>query len=138
MLTKQHIESILRANGVPPTAPEEEIRSVLISARFDNFDVDTALLILKENKETNETHVDTLHKVFHSDERLSASDISSLLGIHVAIPRDDITNITEIHTKVTHHDQFLIVTASLLLAIGAVLGYMYWSGTGLFFQYVAT
>ena len=43
---------------------------MLISARFDNDEVNAALVVLRENTKTNETRVDGLHKVFRTDEGL--------------------------------------------------------------------
>jgi len=90
MIEKKRIEDFLRANGVPATAPDEEIRSILLSASFNEYEVNTALLILKENTVSNKTHIDTLHKVFRSDNRLKPSEINSLLGISVNLSDNDI------------------------------------------------
>jgi len=94
MIEKTQVENFLRANGVPVTAPDEEIRSILLSASFDENEVNTALLILKENIVSNETHIDTLHKVFRSDNRLKPSEINSLLGISVNFSDNDIYHST--------------------------------------------
>lgn len=85
MLQRQQIESILKINGVSSTSPDEEIRSVLLSARFNDDEIDTAILVLKENKKTNISRVDGLHKIFRTGEALHPSKISSLLGIEVNI-----------------------------------------------------
>lgn len=86
MIDRKQIETILRANGVAPTADDEQIRSILLSAKWDENKVDTALTVLKENTSSHQTHIDTLHKVFRSDETLSPQEISSLLGIDVKMP----------------------------------------------------
>ena len=88
MLDRSHIEQLLKLNGVEPTAPDEEIKSILLSARWHNQDVETALLVLRENTESMKTHVDTLHKVFHSDDHLHPETIAALLGVSVDITRD--------------------------------------------------
>jgi hypothetical protein len=117
MIEKQHVEALLKANGIPPTAADEEIRSILISARWNDNDVDTALMVLKENKESKATHVDTLHKVFHSDDRLSPSDISSLLGVKVSMDPDNVLNV-EVKRRKVERTQSMI---SLILALSIVL-----------------
>lgn len=85
MINKESVERYLRANGVEPSAPEEDIKQVLFSAKWHHDDVDTALMVLRENPETHETHVDSFHKVFHNDDRLQPETISALLGIDVEI-----------------------------------------------------
>ena len=85
MINKESVERYLRANGIEPSAPEEEIKQVLFSAKWHHDDVDTALMVLRENPETHETHVDSFHKIFHPDDRLQPETISALLGIDVQI-----------------------------------------------------
>ena len=88
MVKKKDIETILKINGVETTAPDEEIRSVLLSARYNKDEVDTAIMVLRENMLTHETRVNGLHKIFRSDEGLKPAEISALLGIEVDI--DDV------------------------------------------------
>lgn len=85
MIDRRHIEQILRLNGLSATAPDEEIRSVLISARWHKEDVETAITVLRENVNTRKSRVDTLHDVFMTDNRLSPEAIHSLLGIDIDI-----------------------------------------------------
>ena len=89
MINKDVVEQYLRANGVQPSAPDEEIKEVLFSAKWHHDDIDTALMVLREDPKTHQTHVDSLHKVFHSDERLQPETISALLGITVDIKHPD-------------------------------------------------
>jgi hypothetical protein len=88
MLERSHVEKLLKLNGVEPTAPDEEIKSVLISARWHKNDVETALLVLRENTQSHESHVDSLHKVFRSDDQLKPETISALLGVDVSVTRE--------------------------------------------------
>jgi len=83
MIKRSQIENILKVNGVSPTSPDDQIRSVLLSARFDKDEVDTAIMVLRENKDTKQVRVDGLHKVFRTDEALQPKEISELLGIEV-------------------------------------------------------
>jgi len=119
MIEKKRIEDFLRANGVPATAPDEEIRSILLGASFDENEVNTALLILKENTISNETHIDTLHKVFRSDNRLKPSEISSLLGISVNLSDNDIYYNTADKRRTTIINAFFI---SLFVVVFVFLG----------------
>jgi len=119
MIEKKRIEDFLRANGVPASAPDEEIRSILLSASFDENEVNTALLILKENTISNETHIDALHKIFRSDNRLKPSEISSLLGISVNLSDNDIYYNTADKRRTTIINAFFI---SLFVVIFVFLG----------------
>ena len=85
MLKREQIELLLRINGVSPSSPDEEIRSVLLSASFDDNDINTAIMVLRENITNNTTRVDGLHKVFRTHDTLKPNEILSLLGIDVGV-----------------------------------------------------
>lgn len=133
MIEKKQVESILKANGIPPTAPDEEIRSILISARWDNNDVDTALMVLKENLDSKATHVDTLHRVFHSDERLTPSDISSLLGVKVSLSDDDIEKVEVKRRKIERAQTMVALTLALSIVLLGLTYLMYVEEAGVFY-----
>lgn len=132
MIEKKQIESILKANGIPPTADDEEIRSILISARWDHNDVDTALMVLKENKDSKATHVDTLHRVFHSDDRLSPADISSLLGVKVSLGDEQMVDIEEKRRKIERTQTLVSVTLALSIVLLGLAYLMYVEQAGVF------
>lgn len=134
MIDKRSIEVFLRVNGIPPTAPDEEIRSVLLSAKWNANEVDTALVVLKENIKSQETHVDTLHKVFNSDDRLSSSEISSLLGIDVALSSDDILDINDKRAAVTKWQTLSAFTLAVVIALASVTYLMYSEKAGFFYD----
>jgi hypothetical protein len=130
MADKKQIESILRVNGLGTSAPDEEIRSVLISARFDDDEVNAALVVLRENTKTNETRVDGLHKVFRTDEGLQPKEVSRLLGINIAV-RDPIERDNK-KRHLSYLELFLLSLVSLLLATVFILVYMYSHDIGIF------
>jgi hypothetical protein len=130
MLKRNDIETILQINGAKPTDSDEEIRSILISARYNNQEVDTAMMILRENKVTHETKVEGLHKIFRSDESLKPEEISSLLGINVEI--DEVRINQSRHLKVSSFQSILIVVFSVLLSLIGVFGSMYFYQVGIF------
>ena len=72
MLDRTHLERVLKINGVSPTAADEEIRAVLLSARYRDDEVNMALLVLRENVDTKAARVDSLQKLMRSDQLLSA------------------------------------------------------------------
>lgn len=83
MIKRSQIKKILKVNGVSPLSPDDHIRSVLLSARFNKDEVDTAIMVLREDANTKQVRVDGLHKVFRTDEALQPKEISELLGIEV-------------------------------------------------------
>ncbi|MBY0538377.1 hypothetical protein K2P47_03180 [Patescibacteria group bacterium] len=132
MLEKRNIEAFLKVNGIPPTAKDEEIRSVLLSARWNNNEVDTALMVLKENIKSNETHVDTLHKVFNSDDRLSASEISKLLGIDVTLSDNDVNDLNAKHQLSQNSTAVITFILSIVIAVSSIGYLMYKEQAGVF------
>ncbi len=130
MLEKQDIEKILKINGVSTNADDEEIRSVLLSARYNNDEVDTAIMVLRENMKTHATRVEGLHKVFRSDEALNASEISALLGIEVTV--DDIPQEGRRGREMSSLQSVLVVVVSIILALMGVFGAMYYYKVGFF------
>lgn len=130
MIDKKHIESLLKINGIEKTAPDEVIRSVLLSARFKDDEVETALMVLRENVDTKQTKVDGLHKVFRTDQNLKPSEISELLGIDVNLTEQVIVGATPKEYSVL---QFILLwTTSLILAVTCILFYMYSHKIGVF------
>jgi len=124
MIEKKHLESFLKANGIAPTASDEEIRSVLISARWDHSEIDTALIVLRENMSNHETHVDTIHKVFNTDSRLNAAEINSLLGIKVSLSTEDIrTSLSDTRASVERTRMAAGFVLALVIS-GCSLGYI--------------
>ncbi len=134
MLQKQDIEKILKINGVSSTAPDEEIRSVLLSARYADDEIDTAIMVLRESTVTHQTRVDGLHKIFRSDEALSPSEISSLLGIDVAVRE---VSINKGEREFSSLQILLVLTIALLMAGFGVIGAMYVYELGIFHSSVS-
>ena len=132
MIDKKHIESVLKVNGITKTAPDEQIRSVLLSARFKEDEVETAIMVLRENVDTKETKVDGLHKVFRTDQHLKPAEISKLLGIDV----DLLETVSVVAHKKGHGFsmlQFMVLwMASIILAVATVMAYMYSHQMGMF------
>lgn len=121
MIEKRSIETFLRVNGIPPTAKDEEIRSVLISARWNANEVDTALMVLKENTNSQETHVDTLHKVFNTDSRLNSAEISLLLGIDVQLSNEDVGDLEFKRKRLDHIHTIVTIILALVIAFGVTM-----------------
>lgn len=130
MINKNQIESILKINGVSSTSGDEVIRSVLLSARYNNDEVDTAIMVLRENVKTNKTRVEGLHKIFRTDEALMPEEISQLLGIDV-----DVESVSAINSKARSFSNAQLVAVwflSVALALAGILAYMYLYKVGVF------
>ncbi|NCN52227.1 hypothetical protein GW943_00220 [Candidatus Parcubacteria bacterium] len=134
MIQKAHIENFLRINGIPPDSPDEEIRTALISARWQDDDVEVALLVLRGQTETEDVHVVAARKLFHSDSRVSPKVLSTLLGINIH-SKDE--NVTAYYSKrVVEKEEshtFAILVSALILAAVAVTAAMYLFGAGFFY-----
>lgn len=133
MIDRQHIEEFLKINGVDVSAPDEEIKSILISARWNNDDVETALLVLRENTKSHATHVDSLHKVFQSDDKMSPEAISALLGVDIEVSTDDVTHgRTRKGRSLSMGQALQISLISLALSMGFVFASMWYFEMGIF------
>ena len=132
MINREHIEKILSINGLGTTSPDEEIRSVLISAKWHQEDVETALTVLRENSSTGASHVDTLHNVFLSDNRLSPEAIQALLGIELEISSSDLKNMSVGRQSISFWQVMSIVMYATILAFGSILVVMYIQNFGIF------
>ncbi len=117
MLDRTHLERVLKINGVTPTAADEEIRAVLLSAHYREDEVDTALMVLRENVDTKVARVDSLHKLMRTDQLLSAKEISSLLGIEVSVPAIHRTKAPSPSAEVSVAQRLLIVILSVVIAL---------------------
>lgn len=133
MFQRDQIEKLLSLNGVHTTATDDEIKSVLFSARWHKDDVEAAMMVLRENKVTHETHVDSLHKVFRSDDRLRPETVSALLGIEMEVTSDEISNKRSQRRAGLTSGQFMsIALVSLTLSVIFVLSSMWFLEMGLF------
>lgn len=134
MIDKANIEQFLKINGVTPTASDQEIKSMLLSARWDDEDVDTAMLVLRENTTTHESSVDSLHKVFRSDERLTPDSVSRLLGVQMDASDAVFNHMQSANTSSYRQVIVLLVViiVTAALAIGVVVGAMWMLEVGPF------
>ncbi len=133
MLQRSQIEEILRINGLSPNAPDEEIKSVLLSAQWNEDDVEAAVLVLRENQKDHSTRFDTLHKVFHTDDTLSPDAVSSLLGIKMNVSNEDVY-LHKRRAQSSMGGTLLLLGLSLLVAAIFVLGSMWYLQVGIFYD----
>lgn len=132
MIDRSYLEKILKMNGSSPTASDEEIRSVLISARWKEDDVESAITVLRENINTHKRRIEHLDNVFLTDKRLSPEAIHALLGIDVTVDANDISRIRA-HQHFMYWIQVVsIFVIAMMIAIASLLGVMYAEGVGVF------
>ena len=130
MIERNHIEKILKINGMSPSEPDDVIRSVLLSARYNDDEIDTALMVLREDTKTKQVRVEGLQKVFRTDNALKPQEISDLLGIDVNLEHY-LPPIVQSRTFVTP-TLISVWILSLLLAVVGVLLYMHFNNVGIF------
>jgi hypothetical protein len=133
MIDRRHIEQILRLNGLTPTAADEEIRSVLISARWHKEDVETAITVLRENTTTHKSRVDTLHDVFTTDKRLSPEAIQNLLGIDVEVNSSELENLRKSRESTYIWQLISIFMIAIAMAAIMIVFMMYSQKVGFFY-----
>jgi ATP-dependent Zn protease len=136
MIDRRHIEQILRLNGLAPTAADEEIRSVLISARWHKEDVETAITVLRENTTTHKSRVDTLHDVFTTDKKLSPEAIQTLLGIDVEVNSTELETLRKSRDSLYIWQLISIFMIAIALAAVMILFMMYSQKVGFFYPSV--
>lgn len=132
MIDRKYIEKILRMNGSSATAPDEEIRSVLISARWNKSDVDSAITVLRENINTHQNRVERLDNVFLTDKRLSPEAIHALLGIDVEVNENELETLRVKSRNLYWLQISSIFIIAFIIAAGSLLGMMYAQGVGIF------
>lgn len=135
MVTREHIENLLKLNGVSVSDSEDQIKSILISAQWHEDDVETAMLVLRENKSDHKTNVSSLHKVFRSDKSMAPEAVSSLLGINMNITSNDI----EVSRRRSKRDlsfaqMVLIFGFSIILSVAFIYVGMWYMKVGFFHQ----
>ena len=85
MMDKNHIERVLKVNGLSSAASDNEIREILLGAHYCESEVDSAISILRNNLSAESAEAGSIHKIFNSDSVLSSGEISKLLGIDVKV-----------------------------------------------------
>jgi hypothetical protein len=134
MVDKKHIEDFLKINGLSSSAEDEEIRSLLVSARWHEEDVEAALVVLRENSQTHAQRIDSVHKVFNSDTKIQPETLSSLLGIDVQVE----SVITEHKNALERRYRYQIISISIISFLGSIIFLtflMWYMKVGIFHEY---
>lgn len=113
MIDRSHIEKILKLNGLGPESPDEEIKQLLISARWHENDVETALIILRKNPNENTYKIGGVQDVLRTEAKIAPETLNAILGIDV-----EVNNVTEQHHAAlerTYYKQILTLIAFSVL-----------------------
>ena len=115
MIDRTHIEKILKLNGLGPESPDEEIKQLLISARWHENDVETALVILRKNPHENTHKIGGVQDVLRTEAKIAPETLNALLGIDV-----EVNKVTEHHhaalERVYYKQILTLVAFSILFA----------------------
>ena len=134
MISRQSVEQFLVSNGIEPNAPDEEIKSLLLKARWHEDQVDTAITVLREDAE-HKQRTSEIRKVFSTDDKMNPQMVSDLLGITM-----DVSHVEPKHNKRAYKPSLTLGTAlsimlvSLGIASVLLLMLMYHFEIGLFHQ----
>lgn len=132
MIDRKYIEKLLEMNGSSVTAPDDEIRSVLIEAKFHDDDVESAITVLRENVNTHKSRVEKVNNIFSSDKRLSPEAIHSLLGIDVAVDVGQL-NSSKLRGLYLYYLQVVsIFVVAAVIAVLLIVAVMYYQQIGYF------
>lgn len=137
MYDRKHIERVLKVNDLTSESPDEEIRSVLLGARYKDDEIMKAMQILRNSAPAEDGEDEKLaQKITRTDKSLTPNEVSKLLGIDIPVN-------TLLQRQVMSNGKFtgvhaaLIVVLALLIASMGIGLAMYASGFG-FFHNVAT
>jgi len=122
MITKEQVESLLKINGVSTNANTESIRSVLLSANYHKEEIDTALVVLRQDSE-GKKKVEGLHRVFRTSDTLSPEEINKLLGIEVDASR--FVDMTEQKSNYSNLSTIVMLCMVLVFIVVGIGLYIY-------------
>ncbi len=138
MIDRDQVARILKLNGIDISAPADEIKSILLSANWREDDVETALTVLREDPVDHKEHVETLHKIFRSDEKLNPEIISGLLGVDLDIsPNEMELRRKRARGELTAGLAIHILMISLVLSSIFIFGSMWLLKVGVFHETVS-
>ena len=100
--------------------------------RIASNDVETALIVLREDKVKQTQHIDTVHQIFNTSDKIDPSTLNAILGIDI-----EINNITEKHSKdldrAYRRQIFSLIVVSVVGALFFLLVAMWIMEFGIFY-----
>lgn len=134
MIAKDQVIALLEIHGMSIHSSDNEIRTVLLSAQYENDEIETAIISLRTDPETadaNDIKRQGLHKIFFTDQGLRPHEVSALLGIDIEVNQITAKNI-ELNQRGSFYLNLIIFGLAIFFAIGALAYGMYISGLGPF------
>lgn len=131
-MNKNQLKAVLKINGYTAEASDEDIRAVLLRAKYSEAEIQKALLILREKDVSPMIRSDGLHTVFYTDSHLRPSEIAGLLGIEVNFDVGKFKQQRKNQITVSPQEAFVVIGLSLLIAISSIVIYMYINNIGIF------
>lgn len=140
MLDRKHVERVLKINGVPIDAPEDEIRATLLSAHYHEHEVVAAIALLRQGEGAKSNDPQGPEKLFQSDQNLNPQDISRLLGIDVNVSSMVRARKLTIHqsSSGTLRQQVVLIVTACTFGILCFIAAMYLMEFGVFHPTAAT
>lgn len=117
MINKSQTEQILRLNGLTSEATPEEVRTVLVRARWHKDDVEAAIEALHRKPDKVSVEHNPKTSIMNSDHRIAPETLNAVLGIDV-----ELTQIR--HKDIADQNWFLkkqILSLVLITLLGSVL-----------------
>lgn len=130
MLKIEQLHLLLRVNGLSAESTDEEIRSVLISASFNETDIEQALFFLR-NDSVKTSNLEGLNKIFRTSTTLDSAEISKLLGIEVEL-NDESVQKQKASSESLMQD-FVVIFLACIIALSGVLLVMFIYEVGIFY-----
>lgn len=131
-MNKNQLTAVLKINGYDLHSTDDDIRAVLLGAKYTESEVEKALVILRQTNVANVVRADGLHTVFYTDTHLKPSEISGLLGIEVDLDFNNTHIGRDRGVGFSFIEVLIIVTFSMLVAVVGSFLYMYLNEVGLY------
>jgi hypothetical protein len=131
-MNKKQLQTILKINGCSEQAADEEVRAILLSAKYSPDEVENALVILRSNDVAAPIRSDGLHTVFYTDNRLQPREIAGLLGVEVDLDFGARARTRALSKELTGVEIALVVGLAVLFAVIGTGLYMYIHDIGFF------
>ena len=139
MVDRQHIERVLRLNGVTVDTSPEELQSVLKKAGLTDEDISNftknkaPLPQAQDRKPVEELPKKNISSVLKTDSALKPEHVRALLGIDMHISSMYTQNVSVYKNQgVSFLQIFTIIVLSLVFGGGALIGFMWHLEIGMF------
>lgn len=129
-MNRNQLKSILKINGYTEDASDDDVRAVLLQAKYSESEIENALIILRQSDVKPMVRSDGLHTVFYSDSHLKPREIAGLLGIEVDFEASSFR--LEEKKSFNLNEVLIIMVLSAVIAILGIVIYMYSNQIGFF------